>query len=84
MSTVIDKHGVVPVIGIDKIVAVSGPGFVLDTSNALVIRPPVDAAYLLNGAGITAVMPANQAFGISEGVSSITFTEAMNIEVMSR
>ena len=84
MSTVIDKHGVVPVIGIDTVTAVAGPSFVLDTSNALVIRPPVDANYQLNGAGEVAVMPAKQPFGISEGIASITFDTAMNIEVMSR
>ena len=84
MSSIIGKHGVVPVIGVDKIVAVAGPNFVLDTSSALIIRPPVDANYTLNGTGDTAVMPAMQAFGISKGVNSITFDTAMNIEVMSR
>jgi len=84
MSTVISKYGVVPVIGIDKVTAVEGPGFILDTTAALVIRPPVDANYQLNGVGAVAVMPANQAFGISEGVTSITFDAAINIEVMSR
>ncbi|GEM_PF-3850209 len=84
MSSIIGKHGVVAVIGVDKIVAITGPGFVLDTSNALVIRPPVDANYTINGTGETGVMPAMQAFGISKGVNSITFDTAMNIEVMSR
>lgn len=84
MSTIISKHGVIPVIGIDAVVAVEGPGFVLNTKTALVIRPPVDANYQINGVGEVGVMPANQAFGISEGVESITFDVAMNVEVMSR
>lgn len=63
-----------------RIESVSAGGS-LDTTGVVAIRLPADTDYQLNGTGTTATMPAG-ATGIADGVTSITFVEAVVVEVM--
>lgn len=58
-----------------------GAGGSLDTTKLVAIRIPADNDYTINGTGTTGTMLAG-CTGIAGDVTSITFTNAVNVEVM--
>jgi len=63
-----------------RIESVSAGG-TLDVARVVAIRVPSDVDYQINGTGTTGTMVAG-CTGIADGVTSIKFISAVNVEVM--
>ena len=64
-----------------KRVEAVGAGGTMDVTKVVAIRISADNTYTLNGAGTLGTMPAG-CTGIADSITSITFTDATNVEVM--